>query len=67
VSTDIEFGERRGAERERRRIRRALMASRNRLVRVASSAIDSSDRDFWRNGVDELDAATRAPRKGRRK
>jgi hypothetical protein len=52
-----------GADRERKRIRRALMALRNRLVRVASSAIDSPDRGFWRNGIDELDAATRAPKK----
>jgi hypothetical protein len=42
------------------------MALRNRLVRVASSAVDLPDRGFWRNGIDELDSATRAHKKGRK-
>jgi hypothetical protein len=50
------------AERERRRIRRALKPLLARLRRVSASALDETDSIFWHNSAEQLDAATRAPR-----
>jgi hypothetical protein len=52
-----------GAERERRRIRRALKPLLARLRRVSASALDETDSIFWHNSAEQLDAATRAPRR----
>jgi hypothetical protein len=56
-----------GAERERRRIRRAIMYPRNALVRLACGGGMEALGPTLRGLVEIIDAATRAPRKGKRK
>jgi acyl-CoA synthetase (NDP forming) len=56
-----------GSERERRRIRRAIMYPRNALVRLARGDGMEALGPTLRGLVEVIDDATRAPRKGKRK
>ncbi len=59
IENDARIHEARGAERERRRIRRAQ--------REALATIDGFNvpEKTWRAAINAIDAATKAPRKGR--
>jgi hypothetical protein len=56
-----------GAERERRRIRRAQREALRVLCRIFDQTQNRMLHDLLLAAHDQLDAATRAPRKGRRK